>query len=190
MTTELEAVNALLDAVGQKGVAALPVPAANADATMAYTILSRVYREVLSSAWGFNRESIDLVAASSALTLPSNTLSCLVVSQGAARDFVLRGLVLYDREARTATITNGETATVVATLLLPWTDLMEHARQYIFVRAARIFQDRIVGSDALHKYQVQDELAAYANLQQADAAIQGRTVLLAAGVFQALERTC
>lgn len=190
LTTELEAVNALLDSIGQGAIPTLPPAASNADANMAYTILNRIFREVQSSSWGFNTEEVIVTAVANLMTLPTGTLYCYITEQNGNRDFVQRGVTLYDRVSHSTTIPTGETCTIVATKILPWDQLMEHARNYIFVRAARIFQDRVVGSPTLHAYQERDELVAFANLQQADAAIQGRTFLLARGVYEALRRSC
>ena len=59
-------------------------------------------------------------------------------------EVVQRGLKLYDRRKNTSVFEEDLTADV--TYILGWTDLPEHARQYIMVKAGRQLQDQILGS--------------------------------------------
>ena len=51
-------------------------------------------------------------------------------------------------------------------LYLDFTDLPENARRYITIRASRIFQDRTIGGNNLHKFTAVDEANALAVLRQ------------------------
>jgi hypothetical protein len=111
--------------------------------------------------------------------LPQNCVDAdLNPRQYPDRDIVVRGKRLYDRKEHSYQF--NETIYADITLLLPFEEIPEAARRYITVRAARIYQDRAVGSDTLHKFNEKDELKARAILvdyqtESADATIFGDT---------------
>ena len=51
-------------------------------------------------------------------------------------------------------------------MFLPFTELPENARRYITIRAARIFQDRLLGANTLHGFQARDEAKCTCILKQ------------------------
>jgi hypothetical protein len=51
---------------------------------------------------------------------------------------------------------------------LSWDELPEQARNYIKVRAARTFQDKVLQSDSTHAYTEQDEIRAKAEMEADD----------------------
>lgn len=162
-TTELAAVNAMLRSIGEAPIATLAeidVP----DAEIALTTLRSVSREVQVRGWDFNTEEAYSLAVngSGEITLPSNTLS--VDPTDTTKRYVQRGGRLYDRVEHTYTFT--EAVEVDLILMLPFEELPEAARQYIYVRAARQFQDCTVGDSALHKFQEGDEMRALTTFLQ------------------------
>ena len=80
------------------------------------------------------------------------------------RDITQRGGKLFNRTDNTYTFTKAVEAMVV--YLLDWDDLPEPARRFITVRSARIFQDRMVGSEAHHGFSQEDEVRARALLRE------------------------
>jgi hypothetical protein len=54
---------------------------------------------------------------------------------------------------------------------LPFEDLPEPARQYIGIRAARMFQDRRIGSETRNGFNERDEVRALVSLENAEAGI-------------------
>ena len=60
--------------------------------------------------------------------------------------------------------------------LLNFDELPEVARRYIAVRSARIFQDRMLSSESLHKFHQEDELAALAMLKEAEGDNRDHTI--------------
>ena len=80
---------------------------------------------------------------------------------------VLRGNRLYDR--RNHTFKFDKPIRVDTVILLPFDQLPEVAREYITFRAARIFQERVVGSDLLSSFSKSDELRALVALQEMEA---------------------
>ena len=139
------------------------------DAVIARQILRATSREVQSRGWHFNTEKDYPLQpdAQGHLHLPSTILSADTVGTDSDIDVVVRGTRLYDRRKHTYAI--GKGVKVDAVLLLPFDELPEAARWYVTVRAARIYQERVVGSDTLSAFNQQDELRALVILQEAEA---------------------
>ena len=76
-----------------------------------------------------------------------------------------------------------------AVVLLDFEDLPEAARRYITIRAARIFQDRVVSSNDLHIYQERDELMALVELKDSDNQVLDTTIFDNYSVVSVLDRT-
>ena len=64
----------------------------------------------------------------------------------------------------------------------------EQARRYITIRASRIFHDRTLGANAIHKFSQQDELASLALLKQTEADTADHNIFDSLGQFQTLSR--
>jgi len=149
--TELEAVNTMLSAVGEPPINSLDAQK-NADAAIARNILKEVNREIQTHGWHFNTQR-DV-----SFSPDSNTKEILVgdnvvrididiTSVGTSydeRDITQRGNKLFDRKDNTYEFTSDVKATV--TYLFDWDELPEPFKNYVTVRSARIFQDRMVGS--------------------------------------------
>lgn len=115
--------------------------------------------------WHWNTEDeFPLVRDSlNRIPLPSNVLK--VVSKDNPR-LVQRGKALYDGEKHTYRFESDIEATVV--LLLDWDELPEAARQYVMIRASRIFQARFLGSDTQFRFSEKQEEDALTDLQTAE----------------------
>jgi len=166
-TTKLEAVNILLSSVGEAPVNSLS--SGLVDAEMAETLLESTSRAVQSHGWHWNRE-IDVPLsqdASGHVNLPGNTLLADPSDSEKSLDLIQRGLKLYNRKEHSFVV--GSDVKVNLTILLSFEELPEAAKRYIAVRAARIFQDRILGSRELHGFQEVDEAVALADLRGAEA---------------------
>lgn len=164
-TSKLEAVNTVLSTVGSSPVNTL-TGAQSADTRMAISTLDEVSREIQSVGWHFNTED-DLILSPDATTgqiiLADNVVRCDLTEYNTGNmDIVQRGSKLYDRVAHSYVFTNSIKATLV--LLMDWDELPEPARRYITIRAARMFQDRMVGSQVHHQYTAVDEFQARAAL--------------------------
>ncbi len=157
-TTELEAVNEILAAIGETPVGtlsgALPI-----DASMALSRLRTRSRGLQAQGWSFNTDEDYTLSpdTSGKVPIPGNALR---VDASDSYDFVARGSFLYDRVNHTTNI--GKTVKVEIVRMLPWSDLPEYVRQYLFVGTARTFQDRMLGDESLHSYTEADERAAWA----------------------------
>ena len=167
-TTELEAVNVMLSNIGESPVNTLD-DSDVVDAGIAKTILKSISREVQTRGYWFNTdiERTFNPTADNRIQLPVNTLR--VDAAGTDRtdkDFVQRGRFLWDRVNHTYTITEDVLLNIVVGL--DFADLPESARRYITVRAARIFQERLLGAQSISAFNAQDEGRALAHLASED----------------------
>jgi len=60
--------------------------------------------------------------------------------------------------------------------LLDFEIIPEQARRYIAIRASRIFHDRTLGANAIHRFSRQDELVALSILKQAEASVADHNI--------------
>lgn len=159
-TTELEAVNQMMRAIGEAPVSSL-VGSGDIDVSNAKATLEEVTRAVLTEGWQFNTEYDYPFPVDNAgeIPLPTNALA-VDVNRRAVNgiDPVVRGQKLYDRKNHTYKFNTTVRAKVV--FGLGYSELPEAARYYIAYRACRKFQDTSVGSDTLHRYTANDEIRA------------------------------
>lgn len=168
-TTELEAVNTILSVIGESPISSLQAGAAVADAVTAQSTLSEVCRAVQSRGWHFNTDkgvTLTPAAFTNYITVPTNCLRVDTNEEYKDTDVVHRGSRLYDRKNHTYEFT--ESLKVDMVVLLPFEELPETARHYITIKAARVFQSRTVGSDALFQFTAVDERDALAALKRAE----------------------
>ena len=153
VTTELEAVNVMLGTIGEQPVNSLDISTIS-EVSIASDILYEVSREVQTRGWSFNEEEeYELAVSEGEIPLPINCLKVVVTGES---DYIIRrGNRLYNRTDHTYTFTAGVDCTIV--FFLPFTDLPQSARNYITLRAARKFQMRILGSEAIEKFTEVDE---------------------------------
>jgi len=159
VTSELAAVNVMLAAIGETPVNSLDT-VGNLYAAQARDTLHAVSREVQTAGWWFNtQEGYTFTLTAQKKVNPPAAILKLVPARG-GEPLVLRGTRLLNPA------TGGDTfdAPPVAELLvwhLSWGDLPESARRYIAVRAARLFQTSVLGSDQLFVFTEQHEQEAY-----------------------------
>lgn len=164
-TTRLQAVNTMLSAIGEPPINSLS--SQRADSNIAEQILDEVSREVQSYGWHFNSEY--------GVTLSPDTNGYIYVSENIVRvdtdpnkyvdlDIVQRGDRLYDKVSNSYVF--GGSIDVNQIVMLEFEDLPEPARRYIMVRAARIFGDRMIGSEKHHMFNGQDEMMALAKMRE------------------------
>jgi len=163
-TTKLQAVNTMLSAIGEPPVNTLS--SQRADSNIAEQILDEVSRDVQGYGWHFNTEHN--------VTLSPDTNGNIYVSENTVRvdvdpyrytelDIVLRGNRLYDRVSNSY-VFSGSVA-VERVVLLEFNEMPDAARNYITIRAARIFCDRMLGSEKHHVFNNQDEMMSLVRLR-------------------------
>jgi hypothetical protein len=186
ITTKLDAVNIMLSTIGESPVNSLS--SGLVDAEMAETILNNISREVQSSGWNFNRESAYSITPTlgGEIFLPANTLRADATNELGAKDLVQRGNRMYDRGEHTFII--GEAVKVDITIELDFGDIPEVAKRFVIIRAARLFQDRTVGSDTLHGFTQQDEAQALYELKEFETDVEDHSIFDSYDTFRVLDR--
>ena len=189
-TTELEAVNTMLSAIGEAPVSSLENTELE-DVAVAKNILNETIVDVQTTGYNFNTEYNFKINpdTSGNINVPNNAVYCDVSNRGTTsdKDLVLRGERLYDRENQTFTFTDAVYVDLI--LILPWDDLPQPARRYCTVKAARRYQNRVFGSDTLNGFTNVDENEALVVMEQADSRSEDANVLTRNyGVFKILSR--
>ena len=169
--TELEAVNMLLAVIGEAPIDKLADSSKNeiTDASLARKTLSEVKRDVCAEGWSWNTDfAVKLTPDNKKqFLLDENWLKVeFAPAQYPQSNLVARGLKVYDRFKRTSKLGDDldEVQISYVHINLGWSDVPHQAQQYIAIRAARIYADRFVNSNAIYTYTVQDEEYARAML--------------------------
>ena len=178
-TSELEAVNTILSTIGESPLnslsGSLPV-----DGTIAKNVLSEVSREVQSQGWHFNTHYKVTLSrdTNNKIPLATNIVRVEIDPRKYSKvsyDIVQRNNELYNLAKNEETFdTNFTDATVV--YLLPFDEIPEQAKRYITIRSARIFHDRTLGANTLHKFSSEDEARSLSVMKQAEMATGDNTI--------------
>ena len=170
-TTELEAVNTILSTIGEAPLntltGSLPV-----DGTTAKNVLSEINREVQSAGWHFNSHyKVDLSRdADNKIPIGTDVLRVELNSKYSktSYDVVQRDNFLYNLAKNEETFDQDFTDNTIV-YLLDFSKIPEQAKRYITIRSARVFHDRTLGANTLHKFSSEDEARALSVLRQAEA---------------------
>ena len=189
-TTELEAVNIMLSAIGEAPVSSLENSSLE-DVTVAKNILNETIVDVQTVGYNFNSEyNYKLTQDTDGnINVPNNAVYVDVSNKGSSvgKDLILRGERLYDRENQTYTFS--ESVYVDMTLILPWDELPQYARRYITIKAARRFQNRVLGATELNGFTQLDENEALVSMEQNDSRSEDANILGGNwGVYRVLHR--
>jgi hypothetical protein len=166
-TTTLGAVNSMLSTIGEA-----PVNGLNSglvEAETAETILNEVSRSVQADGWNFNSEPNYSVAATSDgdVVLPTEIIRADLATtkyRSSTTEYIQRGNKMYDKANHTYNI--GKTLKLNVVVLLAFELMPEVARRYVSVKAARIFQERVLGSSTLSQMNRTDEQEALFSLKE------------------------
>jgi hypothetical protein len=174
--TELEAVNILLAAIGEAAVSSLET-ATTVEVTQAKNLLSNVNRAAQQKGWHFNTEWDVVLTRDSDNRIPLSESILSVYQPGQL--MTIRGrsgsMYAYDLDNNTFTWTKNLNTAVTITLL-DFVDTPNTFRQYVTTRAARIFQEEIIGQVSAETVNRQEEAEAYADLLDDDAERSGLNV--------------
>jgi hypothetical protein len=161
---ELQAVNMLLASIGEAAVSSLET-ATTVDVTQAKNLLSNINREVQQKGWHFNTEWDVTLSLDSDSRIPLGISILSVYSP--TKLTTIRGRegssFLYDLDKNTFTWGDSISDAVTITLL-DFEDIPQTARQYITTKAARVFQEEIIGQVSAESINRQEEVEAYADL--------------------------
>lgn len=162
-TTQLEAINTMLSAIGEPPVNSLS--SQRADSLIATQILNEVSREVQSYGWHFNIEyKVVMTPDSSGFIYISENVARVDTDPSQELDIIIRGNRLYNKVTNSYVFTSSITVTRI--VMLDFEEIPEPARRYIMIRAARIFMDRMVGSEKHHMFNLQDEVMALGKMRE------------------------
>jgi hypothetical protein len=174
--TELQAVNLLLSAIGEAAVSSLET-ATTVEVTQAKKLLSNVNRAAQQKGWHFNTEWDVVLTRDADDRIPLSESILSVYQPGQL--MTIRGrsgsMFAYDLDNNTFTWTKNLNNAVTITLL-DFIDTPNTFRQYVTTRAARIFQEEIVGQVSAETVNRQEEAEAYADLLDDDAERAGLNV--------------
>jgi len=176
-TTELEAVNIMLSAIGESPVSSLNDPSL-VDVSLAQSILNETSIDIQAQGLHSNTEINYPITPNvdGEIIVPNNCARIDTVGSSKDVDVVQRGNRLYDREERSYTSFSG-TYYVDMVLLLDFNDLPQHARRYITVKGARRFQGRFMGSDGLATFTEVDEREALVAFERAEKLNEDNNIL-------------
>ena len=169
-TTELEAVNTILSTIGEAPLStltgSLPV-----DGTTAKNILNEISREVQSAGWHFNTQyKVDLTRdTDNKVPIGTDVVRVQLNDKydKSSYDVVQRGSYLFNL-AKNSNIFDQDFTENTLIYLLQFDDIPEQARRYITIRSARVFHDRTLGANTLHKFSSEDEARSLAVMKQAE----------------------
>lgn len=171
LTSELDAINIMLGTIGESPINSLDAATGVVDAVTARAILAEVSVQVQEEGWHFNTDYEFVLTPSldtKEIYVPANAIE--VDASAYDRndiDVAIRGNRLYDRKNKTFQFQQDIKADL--TILLEFNELPQAARHYITVRAARVFQQRVVGSNVLGSFSAQDEASALRSMRRYEA---------------------
>ena len=171
ITTELDAINILLAAIGTAPVN--NIDTANTDAVMAKNYIHNALKEIQTEKWYFNTEdNYQLIPdINNEIHLADNIINIDSIGRfGENTNLIPRGKKLYDRLNHTYKIPNPVTANIL--LCLEIDELPETAVQYIIAKAARKYQEELLGDPSLRTWTKEDEATARGRLIDEDLRIR------------------
>lgn len=168
LTTELEAVNEMLNAIGEGQVSSLDT--GNADVQQCVRLLRDHSRKVQSRGWWFNRDEDYVLTPDNDgyLVLPANVLRVDPSSEDRfEKPWVQRGLKLYNAQDHTFVFT--DTVKVDLITGLTWEELPQTARSYITACAGLEFVDTDMANVERHSFTKERKQEAYLELLKEEA---------------------
>lgn len=161
LTTELDAVNLMLETIGESPVNTLEVTGLS-DVSIAVNTLTQTCREVQEKGWDFNTETLTLSPdADGYINIPESVLKLDPVDR--SLPYVRRGRKLYNKKDNTFIFTS--TVELEVVYFLDFSDLPQPARTYVTIKAARRFQNKVLGDESVYAYTKEDEQDALAEMK-------------------------
>lgn len=175
MLSKLDAVNRMLDAIGESPVNSLE--SGLGDAENAERILNNTDKDVQQKGWYVNTErGVTLTRdLSGHINLPNNCLKVDTVGNDANRQVVKRGNRLYDLDNKTFKFTKSLSCDIV--YQLAWDELTYTLQRYITAMAARTFQ-RVSPTSSSLDTMIREELTeAWADLLNEESEVADTNIL-------------
>lgn len=184
-TTELEALNYLLISIGEQPINDINTEGL-AEITIAKSMLHAVSRNLQVRGLNCNSESNYPLARNleNKIPIPTNTLK--IDASDTSKEVVRRGGFLYDKANHTFKFE--DTVNVDIVFFLAFEDLPQVVRDYIMIRAGRLFQTKVLGSETLHGFSAQDEQQAWINLMEAEIESEDLNILSNVSIIENMRR--
>lgn len=179
MLTKLDAVNIILDSIGESRV--LSLEDSVSDARLALEKLEEVSKEVQGRGWHRNTERREILLDNAGkAVLPNNVLRVDSVGDSATINVVTRrdtnGFNYLFNLSDNKFVFDGPIE-VEMIKEFDYEDLSLELQYYIAYRAARQFQETQMGSQALDTFTLRQEQDAFAALQMAEAELEDNNCL-------------
>lgn len=179
MLTKLEAVNIVLDSIGETPVSSLTSGLPDAEAAEAK--LDEVTTEVLAKGWHQNTNyNVKLTRNYlNKIVIPNTYIKVDTVGENKELNVTVRTeqnvRYLFDLKKQTFIFDTDPYCNVVIKLDFP--DLTPTMQLYIARKAARTFQESAMGSAALDSFTVRSEAESYAALLDSEAEVEDNNIL-------------
>jgi hypothetical protein len=147
-TTELQAVNAILSAVGEPPVTGL----GTTDSTNVEQVLQESYIVIQEVGWSWNTRAHIFTSSASGASfqyIVPDSIIRLDLDETDERNLTIRNNYIYDLENNTNLFTTSGSKTIDVVELLAWVDLPQSARTAIVRRASRMYLQRYLPDSAL-----------------------------------------
>jgi hypothetical protein len=171
-TTPLDAVNIMLDVIGEQPVNTLEGQQIT-EARQALSVLEEFHKAGQSRGWTWNTEQGYPFpkAVDGTITVPANLASLVLVDvHDWGTRFVLRGTRIYDTEAHSYVMPDAlQVLRADVVWFLPWDECSEAYNRWANIRAARAFAGRALGDASIPRLVALDEEAALIELERAEA---------------------
>lgn len=168
-TSLLQAVNVLLEGIGEQPVSSLENEQVG-DARTAERTLLEFHKDGQLKGWCWNTEQdYEFVknAVTNQIVVPENIARFSPDPYAYAGRFQLRGQTVYDKLKRTSVLEASITSIWADVVwLLPWDQVPETYNRWTTIRSARVFAARVLGDDSLVRYTLQDERDAQTALER------------------------
>lgn len=194
--TKLQAVNVILSLLGEDDVTVVADDGTDPqDVKNALRCLDEASREVQEDGWNFNTlRGVTITANGSGEFVQGTAFGVDVIQidtsgDSAGTEVTLVGGKLYDQENNTTVFAAGSTLDVDEIVLKDFTDLPQAARRYITIKAARKFQARFLGDQAIQAYTQEDEYRARALMIRADGTQADKSLLHRPNILPFLSRS-
>ena len=176
-TTKLEAVNIMLNTIGEASTTkldgTLPFEVSVAEST-----LDEVVKETQMDSYVFNTSrdvEMATVTVGGKTQIPVDGNYMRIENTSTYEEYTIRNGFLYSTRDKTLEFTSSVTVDVV--YALDFEDLPEAVKRYCNIRAARVYADRLVGSKDIRAFSQQDEFEAKAKLMNYEAGVDNVNML-------------
>tara|TARA_Y100001938_G_C8095810_1_gene438057 strand:- start:1297 stop:1905 length:609 start_codon:yes stop_codon:yes gene_type:complete len=189
-TTELQAINTMLSAIGEAPVNTIE-GTVSVDVSVAKNILDETSLSVQAEGHNFNTHIKSTVSkdTDNKIPLPVNCVQADASNDFRHMNLVIRDGFLYDMENDTDVFSSSTVPTLDLVLVQQFEHLPEYARRYITVKAARRFASRFIGDAGLAQLIQFDEQEALNQFKQADSRSADLNILKGdANTFSIIDR--